>query len=175
MCEKEKQFNDIVEQYYTMFIKLSNKYYIEGYTLDDKMQEIYTKVWSVLDTYDANKAKLSTWLYTIIDNHFQILVRNRNKEKDIIMNGLITHYIPDYESAEILFLNLMSKLNIDEETENILRMYYLQGIPARLIGENIGRSHTYVLGKVNDYRPDLQALINSGSIMFTDLSERKGE
>jgi len=74
-------FEETVEQVDGMIWKIARKYSIKSYTVEDLYQECLMKVLDVYNDYNGT-SKLTTYLYTILDNHIKDLCRACNTQSN---------------------------------------------------------------------------------------------
>jgi RNA polymerase sigma-70 factor, ECF subfamily len=78
---KDAVFREWVDDYYDFGFRIANKIMGDEEESRDILQDAFLKVWLKFDTYE-NKAKFSSWLFTIITN----LCIDRLRKKKIIKN-----------------------------------------------------------------------------------------
>lgn len=155
--DREKRFEKTIKDYDAMIHQIARRYFLNGYELEDKIQELYTKIWLEIDKYDQKKAKMSTWLYHILDNHMQNLVKSHNKHINTIFNLDVNLHESD-KDVEITFENLIAMLKVDESVKQLLRMRYLDELTLREIGAKLGITHTAVSNRLKKYENELKDL-----------------
>jgi len=64
---------------------------VYGYDYEDLQQEAYIKLWQAVQSYDPEKAKISTWAYRLINNGF----KSRFQTKIPKLEG-----VPEVESSD---------------------------------------------------------------------------
>ena len=57
---------------------LTNRYSVKGMSNEDLYQECLTKLWHERYKYDKSKGKLTTFTYTLLENHILSLIRREN-------------------------------------------------------------------------------------------------
>lgn len=155
--DKEQRFYKAIKENEALLYKTARRYFINGYDMEDKIQELYTKIWLEIDKYDESKAKMTTWLYHILDNHMQNLVKSMNNDNNLNF-GLDTSLYQSEKDVKITFENLISLLRLDDEAKKLLRLRYLEELTLREIGEKLGITHTAVANRLKKYEKDLKDL-----------------
>ena len=74
--ESRMNIQYIIDNHNDLLWSISHKYYVKGYSTEDKYQECITKLYEVLNTYN-NKYSITTFIYNICKNH---LITLNNKE-----------------------------------------------------------------------------------------------
>ena len=114
---------------------------------EDVTSEIFLKVLSSLDSYDEEKATLSTWIYTITHNTVCNYYREQSKRALPIDENAFGSDIDDGVMAEIENEILKENLAIALETltereQDIIVLYYYHEIPLRDIAIKMGITYT---------------------------------
>ena len=114
---------------------------------EDVTSEIFWRVLSSLDSYDEEKATLSTWIYTITHNTVCNYYRERSKRALSIDENALCSDTDDGVVAEIENEILKENLAIALETltereQDIIVLYYYHEIPLRDIAIKMGITYT---------------------------------
>ena len=113
---------------------------------EDVTSEIFWRVLSSLDSYDEEKATLSTWIYTITHNTVCNYYRERNKRAlSLDENALYsdTDGVMAEIENEITKENLAIALEtLTEREQDIIVLYYYHEIPLRDIAIKMGITYT---------------------------------
>ena len=114
---------------------------------EDVTSEIFLKVQSSLDSYDEEKATLSTWIYTITHNTVCNYYRNQSRCALSLDENALNSNTDDGVMAEIENEILKEKLAIALETltereQDIIVLYYYHEIPLRDIATKMGITYT---------------------------------
>ena len=114
---------------------------------EDVTSEIFLKVQTSLDSYDEEKATLSTWIYTITHNAVCNYYRDESKRAlTLDENALYSDRDDDVMAEienEILKENLAEALEtLTEREQDIIVLYYYHEIPLRDIAIKIGITYT---------------------------------
>ena len=114
---------------------------------EDVTSEIFLKVLSSLDSYDEEKATLSTWIYTITHNTVCNYYRERSKRALSLDENALYSDTDDGVMAEIeneiLKENLAKALEtLTEREQDIIVLYYYHEIPLRDIAIKMGITYT---------------------------------
>ena len=113
---------------------------------EDVTSEIFLKVLSSLDSYDEEKASLSTWIYTITHNTVCNYYREKSRcALSLDENALCSDtdgVVAEIEN-EILKENLAIALEtLTEREQDIIVLYYYHEIPLRDIAIKMGITYT---------------------------------
>ena len=113
---------------------------------EDVTSEIFLKVLSSLDSYNEEKATLSTWIYTITHNAVCNYYREQSKRAlslDENAPGSCTDDVMTEIENEILKENLAKALEtLTEREQDIIVLYYYHEIPLRDIAIKMGITYT---------------------------------
>ena len=114
---------------------------------EDVTSEIFWRVLSSLDSYDEEKASLSTWIYTITHNTVCNYYREQSKralslEENALCSDTDDGVMSEIEN-EILKENLAIALEtLTEREQDIIVLYYYHEIPLRDIAIKMGITYT---------------------------------
>ena len=114
---------------------------------EDVTSEIFLKVQTSLDSYDAEKATLSTWIYTITHNAVCNYYRQESKRALTLDENALYSDADDGVMAEIeneiLKENLAIALEtLSEREQDVIVLYYYHEIPLRDIAIKMGITYT---------------------------------
>ena len=131
--------------------KVSN--YIFGKTQDSQLTEdlcsdVFVKIYASLDSFDKNKASLSTWIYHITQNTLYDYFRTKRNVIDI---EKIPELIDSKESIEEGICNeeVLEQLSdalekLDEKHRNLILLHYYGNYTLKDISLRMGVSYNYV-------------------------------
>ena len=114
---------------------------------EDVTSEIFWRVQTALDSYDEEKATLSTWIYTITHNTVCNYYRRQSKkalplDENILGSDADDDVMAEIEN-EILKENLAIALEtLTEREQDIIVLYYYHEIPLRDIAIKMGVTYT---------------------------------
>ena len=114
---------------------------------EDVTSEIFWRVLSSLDSYNEEKATLSTWIYTITHNTVCNYYREQSKralslEENALCSDTDDGVVAEIEN-EILKENLAIALEtLTEREQDIIVLYYYHEIPLRDIAIKMGITYT---------------------------------
>ena len=114
---------------------------------EDVTSEIFLKVQTSLDSYNEEKATLSTWIYTITHNAVCNYYREVSKRAlHLDDNALFSNTdddVMDEIEKEILKENLAIALEtLSEREQDIVVLYYYHELPLRDIAIKMGITYT---------------------------------
>lgn len=114
---------------------------------EDVTSEIFLKVLSSLDSYDEEKATLSTWIYTITHNAVCNYYREECKraltlDENALYSSRDDDVMAEIEN-EILKENLAIALEtLTEREQDIIVLYYYHALPLQDIAIKMGITYT---------------------------------
>ena len=114
---------------------------------EDVTSEIFLKVLSSLDSYDEEKATLSTWIYTITHNAVCNYYRAQSKRALPLDEAALSSCADDDVMTEIENEILKEQLAVALETltereQDIIVLYYYHEMPLRDIAIKMGITYT---------------------------------
>ena len=114
---------------------------------EDLVSEIFLKIQTTLDSYDEEKATLSTWIYTITHNTVCNYYRDESKRALTLDENALCSNRDDDVMSEIENVILKENLAIALETltereQDIIVLYYYHEIPLRDIAIKMGITYT---------------------------------
>ena len=120
--------------------KVNNRFIAE-----DLCSEVFLKVYEKIDTFDSEKASLSTWIYTIARNRLTDYYRTRRVFEEIPETLSSDNSVEDdYLSKESLEALAEALKCLDERERTIIIRRYYSGMTLKEIGEKLGISYAYV-------------------------------
>ena len=114
---------------------------------EDVTSEIFWRVQTALDSYNEEKATLSTWIYTITHNTVCNYYREQSRcalslEENALCSETDDGVMSEIEN-EILKENLARALEtLSEREQDIIVLYYYHEIPLRDIAIKMGITYT---------------------------------
>ena len=96
----------------------------------DVLQECFIKIWRYAGKYDANKAKLFTWLYRIARNTAIDKIRSRSKktEKEIQINDYNVYRLPTFGLNQDTIDLRKHVETLDEKYQIVINALYFEGM-----------------------------------------------
>lgn len=139
--QRETIYRDYYGKIYGyLFSKLNNRENAE-----DLAADVFVKIYEKLDSYDASRASLSTWIYTVTRNTLTDYFRTR-RGYDEIPETLEDGSCVEEEvcSAEMLGLLARALEALDERERDIVILRFYSGKTLREIAKQMGISYAYV-------------------------------
>ncbi|MDD6488274.1 MAG: sigma-70 family RNA polymerase sigma factor [Clostridia bacterium] len=130
---------------------------------EDLVSCVFLKVYQKLETFDGNKASVSTWIYTITRNTVIDFYRTAKAFSEI-PETLANDYSVDEklineETLEILYSALK---RLDERSRDIIILHYYSGITLKEIARrmnmsyaNVKVTHNKALNKLKKFMPGI--------------------
>ena len=114
---------------------------------EDVTSEIFLKIQNAIDSYDEEKATLSTWIYTITHNAVCNFYRDESKRALPLDENALHLTDDDGAMAEIENEILKERLAValealTEREQDIIVLYYYHEIPLRDIAIKMGITYT---------------------------------
>lgn len=112
---------------------------------EDVVSDVFVKVFAGLDGYDAEKASLSTWIYTITRNTVADYFRAAKRFCELPEELSASENIEEKFLNEDMLNRLADALSrLPERQRNIIVMRYYGGKTLKNIAEVTGISYSYV-------------------------------
>lgn len=112
---------------------------------EDVVSEVFFKVYEGYPTYHAERASVSTWIYTITRNtvidYFRTHRRHAELTENIADGGCIDDGILREESLQELAAALRM---LDERSRALIVLRYYKKLPLKEIAQRMGISYAYV-------------------------------
>ncbi|WP_046758533.1 RNA polymerase sigma factor [Kordia jejudonensis] len=137
-----QQFTKIYEEHYQKVHRLCLGYVNGDEALaKDLAQDVFIKVWEHLDAFQQ-KSSIGTWIYRITVNVCLLFIRKNKTKKKISFTELRDDSLileeHDHQNRLQQMYACIQKL---KETERIIILLVLEGLPQKEIAEITGHSH----------------------------------
>lgn len=141
-ADKQKE---IYENYYQKVLRYLVSKVNDTYLAEDLCSDIFLKIYEKYDSFNSEKASLSTWIYTVARNYLTDYYRSRRVfeevPEDIEAEGSIEDDICNEETLNEL-ADALEKL--DERARKLIILRYYSGHTLKDIGQELGISYAYV-------------------------------
>lgn len=145
MSISNKQKEEIYRDYYGKVYGYIRSKINQADTAEDLASDVFIKVYEKIDSFDENKASLSTWIFTIARNTLTDYYRTRKVSEEI------PETLPDGSSVEDevcsgIMLEALAKAleTLDERERDIIILRYYSGKTLREIAGQMSISYAYV-------------------------------
>lgn len=133
-----EEFHDKVQWYILSRVN-------EKYLAEDLCSDVFVKVYEKLESFDASKASISTWIFTIAHNTLIDYYRGRRVftevPEDLEIESDIEEDVCNNETLESLANALAS---LDERERDLIIMRYFEGKKLKEIAQYLDISYAYV-------------------------------
>lgn len=106
--QRREAFNYLYKQYAGVLYGVINKVVYDEHTAQDVLQDVFVKIWSNIDKYDATKGRVYTWMINIARN----AAIDKLRSKGEIMKGKI-------QTGEEIVNNLAGRMKTEQATDTI--------------------------------------------------------
>lgn len=159
-----QQFSTIYQDHYDKVYRLCLGYVNGDETLaKDLTQDVFIKVWEHLDQF-KHKSSIGTWIYRITVNTCLLFIRKHKKG-----SYSLTEVVADKENVVQEEKDHQNRLKqmyacIQElkETERIVILLVLEGLPQKEIAEITGHSHQNIRVMVHRIKEKLTKCVSHG-------------
>jgi RNA polymerase sigma-70 factor (ECF subfamily) len=153
-------FNYLYDHYSGAIYTIINQIVLDKDTANDVMQEVFVNIWRKINTYDATKGRLFTWMLNIARNAAIDKVRSRsfrdNQRTQAIGEGE-TGGIDMGSNPAVRDVGLQKVLTtLNEEYRKLIDLSYFQGFTheeiARMLGIPLGTVKTRIRTAISQLR-----------------------
>jgi RNA polymerase sigma factor (sigma-70 family) len=164
--QSREAFNYLYRQYGAVLYGVINKVIYDEHSAEDVLQDVFVKIWTNIDKYDAGKGRLYTWMINIARNAAIDKLRSKGEimkgkiqtGEDIVNNlerGLKTEQMTDTIGLRKMVATLKP------EFETIISLAYFKGYTldeiSRLLGIPLGTVKT----RMRNGMQQLRAIFNN--------------
>ena len=107
LLKSEAAFSYLYDNYSGALFSIINQIVTDRETASDVLQEVFTNIWKKIDSYDAAKGRLYTWMLNIARNASIDKVRSK-----ALQNSLRNQTIPD----DVSTFSAMSHMPVEKDT-----------------------------------------------------------
>lgn len=157
----ETQFDQLVEMYQTALLRMCYLYLKDRTLAEDAVQETFLKAYRSMGNFRGDCSPKS-WLMRIAINTCRDMQRSgwfkhmdRRVTPELLVNSSVTPRDDDSMLA-VEMLNLSGKL------QEVLLLYYYQGMTTAEIGKTLGISKPTVSRRLEQAREKLRGALNGG-------------
>lgn len=156
-----KQFTKIYQEHYDKVYRLCLGYVNGDQALaKDLSQDVFIKVWEHLDKFQQ-KSSIGTWIYRITVNVCLLFIR-KNKKKKKLKFTEIKDEIQEENDDQNRMQQMYSCIYKLKETERIIILLILEGLPQKEIAEVTGHSHQNIRVMVHRIKEKLTKCVSNG-------------
>ena len=128
----------------------------------DLQQEIIIQLWKSYQSFRGD-SEFSTWMYRVAINTAITFYRKEKKQNETFLDqdipdNPVSEYDHDIDLQMKLFYQAVHKL---KSVEKAIIFYYLEGLPYKKIGQNLGISEVNARVKLNRTKDKLQNLLKN--------------
>lgn len=156
-----KQFTKIYQEHYDKVHRLCLGYVNGDQALaKDLSQDVFIKVWEHLDKFQQ-KSSIGTWIYRITVNVCLLFIR-KNKKKKKLKFTEIKDEIQEENDDQNRMQQMYACIYKLKETERIIILLILEGLPQKEIAEVTGHSHQNIRVMVHRIKEKLTKCVSNG-------------
>ena len=112
---------------------------------EDLCADVFVKVYEKLDSFDAGKASLSTWIYTITRNTLTDYFRTHHVSEEMPETFRDDISVEDDVCRDEALETLADALEkLDMRSRDIVILHYYRGMTLRAVALRLGISYAYV-------------------------------
>ena len=154
---------EIYEQYHDKVFAYIRNHVIQIEDAEDLCSDVFIKIYSKIDTFDASKASISTWIYAMTSNTVIDFYRTNHVHSEIPEDlaeekSLIEDEVLNNENLECLAKALKA---LPQEQMDIIVLRYYRGLTLQEVAEQMNLSygvtklrHREALGRLKDLLGD---------------------
>lgn len=135
-----KAQKEFYEAYKVSMFRLVRMYIIDKHTAEDVLQEGFVKIFKSLDSYDASKGKLETWMRAIFTNTCLMQIRSDKRlVETVALTKVISNLKLSFDDKKMATLSLNDIYTLLHELPDGYRMvfvlYFVEGLSHKEISE----------------------------------------
>jgi RNA polymerase sigma-70 factor (ECF subfamily) len=128
----------------------------------DLAQDVFIKVWENLDAFQQ-KSSIGTWIYRITVNVCLLFIRKQKKKKKLNFTTIAdAPEIQEENHHQTKLQQMYACIQKLKETERIIILLVLEGLPQKEIAEVIGHSHQNIRVLVHRIKEKLTKCVSHG-------------
>jgi RNA polymerase sigma-70 factor (ECF subfamily) len=157
-------FNYLYDNYSGALFTIINQIVPDKETAGDVLQEVFINIWRKINSYDATKGRLFTWMLNIARNAAIDKIRSKgyrdSKKNQPILEGENSNVAASSNPsvADVGLRKLLTKLN--EESRKLIDLSYFQGFTheeiAKMLGIPLGTVKTRIRTAIMQLRTMMQ-------------------
>ena len=159
-----KQFDHIYQTHYQKVHRLCLGY-VHGDEMqaNDLAQDVFIKVWEHLDDFQE-RSSISTWIYRITVNTCLLFIRKQKKGKLSEPQTFIEkeNGIEEKKEHEQRLQQMYACIQQLKETDRIIILLVLEGLPQKEIADITGHSHQNIRVLVHRIKEKLSKCVSHG-------------
>lgn len=158
-------FNYLYDHYSGALFTIINQIVPDKDTAGDVLQEVFINIWRKINTYDATKGRLFTWMLNIARNAAIDKIRSKGyrdiqKHQPLLENESSTMSMSSNPLvSDVGLKKLLTKLN--EESRKLIDLSYFQGFTheeiAKMLGIPLGTVKTRIRTAIIQLRSMIQS------------------
>ena len=145
-------FNYLYDHYSGALFTIINQIVPDKDTAGDVLQEVFVNIWRKINTYDASKGRLFTWMLNIARNAAIDKVRSKGYRENLRNQQIVeteTSGINTSSNPTVADVGLKKVLTtLNEESRKLIDLSYFQGFTheeiAKLLGIPLGTVKTRI-------------------------------
>lgn len=170
ICNRDRSAFDLFfDRYAQIIFNLCVRILKDTGEAEDVMQEIFMQIWKEAERFDAARASVKTWLFTIarsrsLDRYrSRKTVRQRFEENPVEdLSTLIGH--EDAEGENVLRHYVLTALNfLTGEQRQVLELSYYQGLTQEEIAEQLGEPLGTIKSRIRAALIKLRSFLSEGN------------
>lgn len=159
-----QQFTTIYQAHYDKVYRLCLGYVNGDQALaKDLSQDVFIKVWEHLDEF-KQRSSIGTWIYRITVNTCLLFIRKHKKGSFSLLENTEDNGndIQEKKDHEIRLQQMYACIQQLKETERIIILLVLEGLPQKEIAEITGHSHQNIRVLVHRIKEKLTKCVSHG-------------
>ena len=159
----EKAFGYLYDNYSGALFSIINQIIPEKETASDVLQEVFINIWKKIDSYDAGKGRLFTWMLNIARNAGIDKLRSRSY-RDGMKNQPLPNDVNSYANQSVKMVTddygLRKQVNkLREEQRVLIELSYFQGFTHDEISKAMGIPLGTVKTRIRNALIELRTLV----------------
>ncbi|MBL4931812.1 sigma-70 family RNA polymerase sigma factor [Clostridium paridis] len=159
-----ESFQKLMTHYGKLVYYVASKILNEPYekeSIEECYNDVFMTIWSNIDCFDYNKGNFKAWLISITKYKALNIKRKSLRENNVLeyMDEITSIYNDDLERIENK--ELINELldNLEEKDKIIFLKRYLEGVPIKEIGKELGYSEEYIYTRISRAKKKIKRIV----------------
>ena len=163
----KQDFAQLVRQHARQVIDFTARLLPDRQDAEEVAQDVFVKAFQRLDSYDAEKGSMKSWLLGIAYHEVLMWLR-KNQRQTIALEPEAFFEEPTDEEAERLLAEVNEQRiqalqeairQLSHEDQMLLQLYYMEDLPLKEIASVAGHDHLYLATRLQRIRKRLCIII----------------
>lgn len=167
---QKRSYSSLYKAFFPIVLERCNWFLKNETMAEDAAQEVFLKIFQNLK-YFQQKAKLSTWIYSITRNYCMDVLEKQKRAKVLFAEQLPDDSVPIMEGGDSNEQDLQqlrylrwALLNIPSEDKEVLELKYYEGLQVKEIANWMDSTESAIKMKIHRARKRVKAVLKTALI-----------